>query len=191
VTVTVASTGSATVGAGSLAGGSGASVSAEVGVRVDVRARDRSSAAVRLRLARPGLRIDPPSESADRDCAAHSYGQVRKWFREHRCDALFRALFRVRDRHGAVVLVAVAWVDMPDETSAIELKHLLDRDGTGNITELSRERGRYRSVRFTGEHYVSRRSGTTVVNAQAQPVGRAAAAVDLAMLVADAVGGRR
>jgi len=52
--------------------------------------------------------------------------------------------------------------------------------GTGNITELNRERAgyRYRNVRFTGKHYASRREDNTVVNAQAEPVGRAAVATD-------------
>ena len=86
------------------------------------------------------------------------------------------------------MLVAIAWVDMPDVAQAIELKSLVDRHGTGNIKELSRERGRYRNVRFTGEHYVSRREDTTVVNAQAEPVGRGARAAELAELVQTAVG---
>jgi hypothetical protein len=59
---------------------------------------------------------------------------------------------------------------MPDERTATELKALLDRYGTGNVTELSRESGRFRRVRFSGRAYVSRRDGDTVTNAQAQPV---------------------
>ena len=76
------------------------------------------------------------------------------------------------------MLVAVAWVDMPDEAGAIKLKRLLDRPGTGNITELSRERRRYRNLRFDGEHYASRREGATVLDAQAEPVGRVAGTTD-------------
>lgn len=54
---------------------------------------------------------------------------------------------------------------MPNEAQAAELKRLIDRHGTGNITEMNRERGgRYRDVRFTGEHYASDREGTTVIN---------------------------
>ena len=78
------------------------------------------------------------------------------------------------------MLIAVAWVDMPDTRSAQEFKELADVHGTGNITELNRERAgyRYRNVRFTGKHYASRREDNTVVNAQAEPVGRAAVATD-------------
>jgi len=180
--------GGTTVAVGSVVGGSGVSASAELGVRVNAKARDRSSRSVVRRLERVGLRVRPQFEVADGGCVAHSYGEVQRWFREHPCDALFRALFEVRDRHGGLVLLAVAWVDMPDEAQAVELKHLIDRHGTGNVTELSRERGRYRNVRFTGEHYASRREDTTVVNAQAQPVGRGARAADLAELVRSTVG---
>ena len=44
---------------------------------------------------------------------------------------------------------------MPDAAGAAALKSLVDRPGTGNITELSKEQRRYRSVRFTGQHYAS------------------------------------
>jgi hypothetical protein len=101
---------------------------------------------------------------------------------------LYRALFEVRDRRGGLGLVAVAWVDMPDVAQAVEFKQLVDRSGTGNVTELSRERGRYRNVRFDGERYASRREDTTVVNAQVQPVGRGARAAELAEWARTAVG---
>jgi hypothetical protein len=131
-------------------------------------------------LERQGLRVEQRFTSDDADCAARSYGLVREFFRENPCSALFRALFEVQVEPGVVVLVAVAWVDMPDVTQARKLKDLVDRDGTRNITELSRERGPYRDVRFAGEHYASIRDDTTVVNAQAQPVRHSRAAVDLA-----------
>jgi hypothetical protein len=59
----------------------------------------------------------------------------------------------------------------------------VDIHGTGNITELSQEQHRYRGVRFSGEHYASTRNGVTVVNAQAEPLGRTAAATALAEAV--------
>ena len=148
------------------------SVGADVGVRVKIKARDRSSRSPMRRLQRVGLRVQPRLEATDNDCVAHSYGEVRQFFVSIPARRLYRSLLEVR---GGLVLVAVAWVDMPDEANAIKLKRLLDRPGTGNITELSRERRRYRNVRFDGEHYASRREGATVVNAQAEPVGRVAA----------------
>jgi hypothetical protein len=65
---------------------------------------------------------------------------------------------------------------------------LIDSSGTGNITELSREQGRYRTVRYTGDAYASRLDGDVVVNAQAQLVLRGAAGLALTSLVTTAVG---
>jgi hypothetical protein len=174
---------------GASASGSGASVSADVGIRVNAKARDRSSRSVVRRLERESLRVRPRLELADDDCAAHSYGEVQSWLLDHPCDSLYRALFEVRDRRGGLVHIAVAWVDMPNEAQAVELKRLVDRHGTGNITELNRERGgQYRNVRFTGEHYASGHEDTTVINAQAEPVGGAARAVELTELARSAAG---
>jgi hypothetical protein len=113
---------------------------------------------------------------------AHSYGQAQIFFRAHPCTALFRALLEVRDGRSYVALVAVAWVDMPSTEDARRLQQLVDRDGTGNVTELSRERG---GQRFSGDYYRSARDDTTFVNVQAEPVGRARAAVELAISAAN------
>ena len=119
---------------------------------------------------------------------SRSYGQVREFFRAHPCSSLRRAQFEVRDRNGDVALVPVAWVEMPTGAQARQLKTLMDSGGTGNVTELSRERGRYRTVRYTGDAYASRRDGTTVVNAQAQPVARGWAGLALTSVVTNTVG---
>lgn len=151
------------------------------------KARDRNPDRLLSRLARQGLRVEQRFTSDDADCEAHSYGLVREFFRDCPCSALFRALFEVRDDRGNVVLVAVAWVDMPDVRLAREFKELVDRDGTGNITELSRETGPYQDVRFTGDHYASIRDETTVINSQAQPLRRSRPATALADRVVTAV----
>lgn len=148
------------------------------------RGRDRAGQDVVRRLERRGLRADRRGEAFSTDCAAHSYGQVQQFFEDHPCDALFRALYEIRGAGGARVLVAAAWVDMPDAAGAAALKSLVDRPATGNITELSKEQRRYRSVRFTGQHYTSLQEGATVVNAQAEPMGDTATAVSLAQAVA-------
>jgi hypothetical protein len=126
------------------------------------------------------------SEDTD-DCAEHSYGQVQEFLQRRTCAGLHRAYFEVRDRNGDVVLIAVSWVEMPDEAQARDLHELLDSDGTGNITELSRDQGGYRSVRFTGGIYESRRDGTVVVNAQAEAVSGRVAGLDLRSIVTEAV----
>lgn len=165
--------------------GSGARAQDGNGTSARGKARDRSTARVTARLAREGLRVRERGVDTGSDCVGHSYGQVQDFFRAHPCVALFRALLEVRDNGGNVALVAVAWVDMPDPEQARELQRLMDRDGTGNVTELSRERG---GQRFSGEFYRSAREDTTVVNVQAEPVGRTRAAVALARLAADTSG---
>lgn len=65
----------------------------------------------------------------------------------------------MRDRNGDVALVPIAWVERPTEAEAHQLKALMDTGGTGNMTELSRERGRYRSVRHTGDAYAPGETG--------------------------------
>jgi hypothetical protein len=131
--------------------------------------RDRSSRSVVGRLKRVGLRIRTRIELGDDDCAAHSYGEVQRWLRSNPCTALYRSLLEVADRRGGLVLIGVAWVDMPSDAQAVELQRILDQPDAGNVTELNRERGRYRNVRFTGEHYASQRDGTTVIKRRPNP----------------------
>jgi len=173
-------------GTGLSLGGDGASASSSSKASSNGRAKDRSTSQVERRLARAGLKITSRVSASD-DCAAHSYGQVQAFFHDQPCDALFRASFEVRDARRNVVLVAVAWVDMPDAARAARFQRLVDRPGTGNVTELSRERGTYRNVRFDGTHYDSARDGITVVNSQAQPAGRTAGAIALAGIVSTAL----
>ncbi len=96
-------------------------------------------------------------------------------------------LLEVRDKPGDVVLVAIAWVTMPTTAEAAELQRLMDQHGSGNITELSRQSGRYRTVRFTGDFHASNREGPVVVNAQAQPVARGLSGLVLTSVVTHAV----
>jgi hypothetical protein len=120
-------------------------------------------------------------------CVGNSYGAVQRYFADHPCTALQRALLEVRDGRGDVVLVAIAWVTMPSTAGAVELKRLMDQPGTGNVTELSRQSGRYRTVRFTGDFYASNREGPVVVNAQAQPVARGVSGFVATTIVTHAV----
>jgi len=143
------------------------------------KAKDRSTARATARLIRKGLRVRERNVRGDADCVAHSYGQVQDFFREHPCTALFRALLEVRDNRGNLAILAAAWVDMPDPDQARQLQELMDRGGTGNITELSRERG---GQRFSGDYYRSAREDSTVINVQAEPIGRARAALAVAEL---------
>lgn len=164
--------------------GIGADVSAGTGgsagaTRGAVQVRKAEVDNVVLRLQRSGLRASARVGEYERDCAGHSYEQVHQYFLANPCAGMFRAAIEVRDRRSPVVLVAISWVDMPDEHGARVFHALVDRYGTGNVTELSREVGRYRHVRFTGQHYDSDRDDASVVNTQVQPTvpGSHAAAV--------------
>lgn len=181
------------IGAGGTAGvagpaagaGGGTTVSAST-ARASSQARRQDADRIRARLLRQAVRVEQRFDSTE-DCFAHSYGDVREFFREQPCVALHRAWFEVHDRRRGFVLVAVSWVEMPDTRSAREFHELVETYGTGNVTELSREQGPHRRVRFTGRYFASDRDATSVVNAQAEPVGRAAVAAELEQIAADAL----
>ncbi|WP_131772076.1 hypothetical protein [Candidatus Protofrankia datiscae] len=76
---------------------------------------------------------------------------------------------------------------MPNVNDAAAYKQLVDTYGTGNITELSRESGRYHTVRYTGVRYISSIDGAVIANAQAEPVARGAAGIALATIINNSV----
>lgn len=121
------------------------------------------------------------------DCAVNSYGRVQQYLDAHPCSRLHRAQFEIRDSTGDVALVPVAWVEMLTEAESVALKQLLDTGGTGDITELSCERGRYQAVRYTGDAYASQIAGRIVINAQAQSVLRGWSGLALTSIATNAV----
>jgi hypothetical protein len=181
--IAVGTGGTSALGIGSAGGGA----SASSGARGQSNVSSRQSQAAEARIVARGVQVRARATDDSTNCAAHAYGQVKEYLREHPCVGMHRASFELRDAGGDVVLIAVSWVDMGDEATAREFHRLVDGSGTGNITELSRERGRYRSVRFTGDIYESRREGTVVSNAQAQPVGRGATGLALTSIVTNAL----
>jgi hypothetical protein len=108
--------------------------------------------------------------SFDTNCASHSYGNVKTFFQSHPCKWLARTYAIIVAHKQNIALVAISWVDMPTLPLAMDYKILVDVLGTGNITELSREVGPYRNVKFTGKYYLSGITGTTVWNVQVQPI---------------------
>lgn len=139
------------------------------------------------RLTRLGVRVTGRLVDDANDCAANSYGRVQRYLQAHPCSGLRRAQFEVRGTKGDVALVPVAWVEMPTEGEAEALKELLDTGGSGNITELSRQGGRFQTVRYTGDAYASRQDGRLVINAQAQPVLRGWTGLALTTIATEAV----
>lgn len=186
--VFVATTGGGAVAIGSAVSSGGASVSSGTssGARSGTRVNSRNSDTVEARIVRQGVRVTGKITDDSADCVGNSYGQVQDFFRANPCAALHRAFFELRDPKGDAAIVAVSWVEMPTQAGARALKQLMDTPGTGNVTELSRERGKYRTVRYTGDAYASRRDGTVVTNAQAEPVARGWAGLALATTVANA-----
>lgn len=180
--VALALTSGTTGSAGAVASGGTSSSSAGTSARsgsAQVRAISRDAGRIAVRLQRLGEQVDQVTSAADTDCAAHATGEVRAFFRENPCAALFRVLFDVRDAGRPVLRVAVAVVDMPDAESARSYQRLIDRDGTGTVRPLTRD-GRRDDTGFDGIAYASARDDTTVVISQAEPVGRAGAVRDLA-----------
>lgn len=189
VAVAIGAGGVTATGTVTLTSGTSSASSSSSNARTTSRGSSQDTQAVESRLVRQGFQVNFKATSDGTDCVGHSYGQVQNFFRQHPCSALYRAYFEVQDRLGDTVLVAVSWVRMPDASSAGALKHLDDAPGTGNITELSREGGKYRTVRYTGLIYKSAldTSGTVFVNVQAQPVARRTSGAELTSLVTNAL----
>jgi hypothetical protein len=183
----ISATGTATVSGtagGSSASGDASGRGSSERPTLEISTEDLQS--VETRLARKGLHGSGRLEHDGATCAEHAYGQVQAFFARHPCTDLYRAQLELKDREGDTVLVAISWVKMPDEPSARAYKTLVDAPGTGNITELSREGGRYRTVRYTGLHYHPGGHGTIVSNTQAEPVARGWTGIALQSIVSAA-----
>ncbi|KAA9161564.1 hypothetical protein FPZ12_013690 [Amycolatopsis acidicola] len=75
---------------------------------------------------------------ASTDCAGKSTASVKKYFSEHPCQGLSRALYDTT-ASGNKALVSVVLVTMPTPADAQQLKTILDGDNTGNVNDLVRD----------------------------------------------------
>ncbi|WP_033262539.1 hypothetical protein [Amycolatopsis vancoresmycina] len=73
------------------------------------------------------------------DCVEKSYNKTQDFFRDNPCQSLVRALYTT-ESGGAKALVSVVVVGMPDSSKARALKTLTERDGTGNVTDLVKDK---------------------------------------------------
>ncbi len=73
------------------------------------------------------------------DCPATSYGKTKEFFQDNPCQSLVRALYTT-ETGGQKALVSVVVVGMPDSSKAKALKALTEQDGTGNVTDLVRDK---------------------------------------------------
>jgi hypothetical protein len=126
--------------------------------------------AMKQQLESDGLQVRQMSTAENDDCAANSYGEVRNYFSDHPCQGVQRAWYEVSDDEDNAAVLSVAWVEMPDAEAANDLQRLVDRPGTGNVTELSKEDGPYQDVRYSGWYYRSDVDGATFRSVQAEPL---------------------
>lgn len=97
------------------------------------------------------------------DCAANAYADVKKWFGQHPCQRLSRALYTT-GAGSSRALVSVAVVAMPSPEEAQQLKKLVDTDGTGNVNDLVRD-GTAKiqgAPKLADGDYLSRATGSSV-----------------------------
>jgi hypothetical protein len=126
--------------------------------------------AMKQQLEGDGLQVRQMSTAENDDCAGNSYGEVRDYFSGHPCRGVQRAWYEVSDDEDNAAVLSVAWVEMPDAETANDLQRLVDRPGTGNVTELSKEDGPYQDVRYSGWYYRSDVDGATFRSVQAEPL---------------------
>jgi hypothetical protein len=151
--------------------GSGESVTSTSGTARSQSENNPKAAVIQAGLAGQKFRIVSHSVDNTGPCENHSYGKVQEFFQKNQCVSLRRELYILADDRGGVrVLLAVAHVGMRDADQARCLQGLLDKNGSGNITELSRERGPYKSVRYDGAVFTSGRDQAIVANAQAKSI---------------------
>lgn len=142
VTLVASALAGGSVGGAASASGSISRGGSQARTTITSVADDTLRATVRLqRLGRYRATVQLSSDGSA--CAAHSYGEVHRFFLTNPCRSLHRGLAEVHDRRDRryAILIAIATVDMPDYDSATKLKELLARFGKGDITQLSRERG--------------------------------------------------
>jgi hypothetical protein len=87
-----------------------------------------------------------PAEQAktprkDPSCAEHSYGDIKnKFFPATPCEQLTRALYTTTAADGRTVYTNVSVVRMRNANDAAALREQTDKDGTGNVNDLVREK---------------------------------------------------
>ncbi len=115
-----------------------------------------------------GTTFTQEASDTDKSCGIHSFGDVQRFFLEHPCQELHRVLLATQDTDGNETVIAISKTVMPTAEQAEELKELVDRNGTGNIKDLAKQKLKYLGVEFTGQHYASKLAGSSVLIAEAE-----------------------
>lgn len=87
-----------------------------------------------------------PQPRKDSTCPEHAYGQIKAFFQSTPCQQLTRALYTTTAEDGRKVYTNVSVVRMRTADDAAKLRELTDKDGTGNVNDLVREK----IVKLTG-----------------------------------------
>ncbi len=168
--------GGVSVGVGAAGGSSAAGTVAESAASRNIIARKANGKRAASRgnaddaWRRMGMRGVRKNLRQDLSCVVNSFGAIREFFVRTPCTSLDRALFAVDDGQGNLIVVSVAWVGFRTRGQAQRFKELDDTYGTGNVSPLGGAVLGLADVRFTGQHYQSRRKGATTVIAEAEPV---------------------
>jgi hypothetical protein len=133
--------------------------------RDDAEKGDESESWRRLRLKQ--LRKDLKREFR---CAAQSTREVQRFFLAHPCRKLDQRLFLWSDADGNLLVGSVVWVTMPSAKDAARFRTVEGRYGSGDVTPVGTDILEVGGIRFTGQHYESRRDGKLVVIAETEPV---------------------
>lgn len=76
----------------------------------------------------------------DRECQDHAYGKTQDFFVANPCDRLTRSVFTTTADGDRTVYTSVSVVDFGSEELAVELQRLTKSDGTGNVSDLVKEK---------------------------------------------------
>ncbi|SDN72758.1 hypothetical protein SAMN04489726_7949 [Allokutzneria albata] len=117
---------------------------------------------------RMGLRELKKAAKSDANCVLNSFGDIREFFVRTPCKSLERRIFAIGDDAGNAAVVSVAWVRFSTRHQAESFETLHKIHGNGDITPLAGSLLGMAGIRFTANHYGSRRNGTTITIAEAE-----------------------
>jgi hypothetical protein len=169
--------------AGLMAAANGADVTTSVGTALDTAASQSSvdaETASSREAAKKGNEKEAWQRMAlkeverkvkdDLRCAVQSFGQVQQFFVSHPCQKLGQVVYALEDANGNDIIGTVMWVTMPSADDAEQLQQLEDTYGTGDVTPFTTEILGLGGVKFTGQHYRSRRDGSLFVISETEPL---------------------
>jgi hypothetical protein len=82
---------------------------------------------------------DMPNEDTQDSCPEHAYGETKRFLDSTKCDRLTRQLY-VTKVDGRTVYTSVSVVTMADGAAADELRQLTDKNGSGNVSDVVRDK---------------------------------------------------